>query len=903
MGCCHEKRSKFDCGRENEKALTKEFRMQTYSIRERLSVEEFAIMDQSNYMKDNDLSISINAFDEELNNNNSYMITYCGTQIKEKSNKNLDGKGQNVMEYQQNKEIKCKMQESFFSFTNNNETTVDNFEISFKIVKLELVLKDFKHIFRVKPNPILKICFEDFLEEFYYTRMTLENNPKKTFFYYNSNNTFSMNTKAIYNTFSVMIFEISQKNEVNENLNERINFSLGEGAMPFNILKTYITNIEANEDKNLQISIINTIENVIIGYLTFEFHTTYLNNYSKSPKNTGINNKNHEQISNLKNKFREFQKIQLVNYFDIDHKLRDKYFKDFEILSQINNSFEIEANFNLKSNEDEKRDFNKENLIYDQIKKLIYSSKFDELRNYILIDNQSMKYDYIKFYLLLYILNEIIENNNLSKIHSDIFYQVFLYQILETKFENLKNVVLIDCILRFLIKVKEKNLIKKDFKFHLINLEKVFSFIKSNFYPHIVSSLKVFYERERFLSSDLEFYHIKSIFYNLLYLIKLIFRDEMEFEKKDVNETSVNNSKSNKNSSKMNENILKIIEKDIIFFRKIYKEFFLIQEQSLLNDYNIVNGITKCFIQYIKLTKKFCMIRNVSKTIFIQQVFLNENPEFLLWMNKMNIKFLNNKKLYVEFLDISNELLQEACGIFLLYYINVFSVKMIVSSFYLYKNNLTSENFKIWLYFLSILSKISCQIKSDKFQNLDNLSLSNGETCILLFEVLDIFFIFESNKSFIIEAELQGKTDINLFLSSQVSIQIQIKAFEILKNLTKNRQIMIALITDEKSIKNNREKIIRMFGRLESILFLNKNVVVQAEFEAVYNNFLVLIINILFNLVKECSLKKDLVKLKEDNFFGFAKFFTRLKSESEYLKSVIKDSKLVKKLSDIIQQL
>ena len=114
---------------------------------------------------------------------------------------------------------------------------------------------------------------------------------------------------------------------------------------------------------------------------------------------------------------------------------------------------------------------------------------------------------------------------------------------------------------------------------------------------------------------------------------------------------------------------------------------------------------------------------------------------------------------------------------------------------------------------------------------------------------------------------------------------------------------MIALITDEKSIKNNREKIIRMFGRLESILFLNKNVVVQAEFEAVYNNFLVLIINILFNLVKECSLKKDLVKLKEDNFFGFAKFFTRLKSESEYLKSVIKDSKLVKKLSDIIQQL
>ena len=178
--------------------------------------------------------------------------------------------------------------------------------------------------------------------------------------------------------------------------------------------------------------------------------------------------------------------------------------------------------------------------------------------------------------------------------------------------------MLIDCILRFLIKVKEKNLIKKDFKFHLINLEKVFSFIKSNFYPHIVSSLKVFYERERFLSSDLEFYHIKSIFYNLLYLIKLIFRDEMEFEKKDVNETSVNNSKSNKNSSKMNENILKIIEKDIIFFRKIYKEFFLIQEQSLLNDYNIVNGITKCFIQYIKLTKKFCMIRNVSKTIFIQ---------------------------------------------------------------------------------------------------------------------------------------------------------------------------------------------------------------------------------------------------------------------------------------------
>ena len=121
MGCCHEKRSKLrnEGIREGEIDISyKDFKHQPHSIRDRLAIEDYTIMERSNFVNENELSESINAFDEELTNNNNYMIAYCGGQIKELYGRNIDvKKGESVPVPA---EMKYKMQESFFSFTNNN---------------------------------------------------------------------------------------------------------------------------------------------------------------------------------------------------------------------------------------------------------------------------------------------------------------------------------------------------------------------------------------------------------------------------------------------------------------------------------------------------------------------------------------------------------------------------------------------------------------------------------------------------------------------------------------------------------------------------------------------------------------------------------------------------------------
>ena len=415
----------------------------------------------------------------------------------------------------------------------NNDNT-----LILKILSFELTLADFYNVFRIKLEPILNIYFEHLSLEFDYSSLkenlndstisvskpnanTSQNKAKSQKYLFNENQ-FSIKLRSVLNDNSFIILRISNKKE---NDFEKVSFVIGEGNLPLNLIIYKL--IADVENEAFSIPIINIVENTVIGMLSVEVSCNF-----------ELDNNDIEEtiLSRQKNKLGNYLSYKILNYVDIEKKLRKKYFKDNLDKSLIEQD-QLEIIFS------------------DKLKILLFSGKFTELKEEIMTDENFCNERI--FYYLLYILNEIIENDQYKKVDQNFFQQSFLYQFFETK----KNFVLFEIQLKFFIKVQEKNLLNKEFKYQFINIEKIVNYIKNEIYPFIMDSLLQNYENleknglkiknmECFVNfSDSELICLKNILYHILYLIRITLNAEIEL---DINEKD----KSKIRINEMNKNII-----------------------------------------------------------------------------------------------------------------------------------------------------------------------------------------------------------------------------------------------------------------------------------------------------------------------------------------------------------
>ena len=769
----------------------------------------------------------------------------------------------------------------------NPEWKNNDYIIYLKIQSFELTFSDFFDKFRIKLEPVLNVYFEDLFHEIQYSSFSNENlnestsNPKtalsvssinkvKSKKYTFQENEITIKLRCVININSFIIISILNKKE---NDLEKVPCVIGEGQLPLNLVLDKLKN--GSEDFILQVPIINIVENTVLGTLYIELSTSY---------NSKDEDLNERSFLKQKNKLDNYFIYRILKYTNIDIKLRKRYFKDIS-LNEISSKEELES---------EKR-------IIDTLKNLIFSGRFSEVKKE-LTDSEN-KLNEIKFYHLFYILNEIIENDQYKKIDPNFFEESYLYQFLEKKNDKVKNIILIEIQIKFLIKVKEKKLLSMENKYQFINIEKIINSIKKDIYPYIINSYLYFYEnveKEEYKSkkneirvnfSDPELVYIKSNLYRILYLLRITLKDEIEFERKE------------KDKSKMRiyENNIKFIERDVNCFRMIFKDFFLIQNEILLKDCNIALGITKCLLTYLKMSKKFSLIRNYSKTLLILETFLDENSELLHWLLKLYSIYITNKKFYLDFLEISNELLEDSFGIFIINYMNVFNVKFIIKSFTPYSTKISSDSFKNWYYYLSILSKISSLIRRVKDTHIDFLSLSNTDSKYLVDELKNVFSIFENGQYFNISqdslakklTDQESKNMKNLkFFEMPLCIQIQLKSIEILKNLSKNDYLMKCFLVDDKSVKNNAEIIKKIFNRIINLLYYDSAKIKLEQNLKLYDKIIHNIIFIFYFLMNEIEIYTIFLKnvLPDLIKIDFNKLIQKLIEEIEILKEINKEN-------------
>ena len=769
----------------------------------------------------------------------------------------------------------------------NPEWKNNDYIIYLKIQSFELTFSDFFDKFRIKLEPVLNVYFEDLFHEIQYSSFSNENlnestsNPKtalsvssinkvKSKKYTFQENEITIKLRCVININSFIIISILNKKE---NDLEKVPCVIGEGQLPLNLVFDKLKN--GSEDFILPVPIINIVENTVLGTLYIELSTSY---------NSKDEDLNERSFLKQKNKLDNYFIYRILKYTNIDIKLRKRYFKDIS-LNEISSKEELES---------EKR-------IIDTLKNLIFSGRFSEVKKE-LTDSEN-KLNEIKFYHLFYILNEIIENDQYKKIDPNFFEESYLYQFLEKKNDKVKNIILIEIQIKFLIKVKEKKLLSKENKYQFINIEKIINSIKKDIYPYIINSYLYFYEnveKEEYKSkkneirvnfSDPELVYIKSNLYRILYLLRITLKDEIEFERKE------------KDKSKMRiyENNIKFIERDVNCFRMIFKDFFLIQNEILLKDCNIALGITKCLLTYLKMSKKFSLIRNYSKTLLILETFLDENSELLHWLLKLYSIYITNKKFYLDFLEISNELLEDSFGIFIINYMNVFNVKFIIKSFTPYSTKISSDSFKNWYYYLSILSKISSLIRRVKDTHIDFLSLSNTDSNYLVDELKNVFSIFENGQYFNISqdslakklTDQESKNMKNLkFFEMPLCIQIQLKSIEILKNLSKNDYLMKCFLVDDKSVKNNAEIIKKIFNRIINLLYYDSAKIKLEQNLKLYDKIIHNIIFIFYFLMNEIEIYTIFLKnvLPDLIKIDFNKLIQKLIEEIEILKEINKEN-------------
>ena len=723
-----------------------------------------------------------------------------------------------------------------------NKAIIDN-TIVFKIVNFELTFPDFFQLFRCKLQPTLTIYFEDLWLELEYTSgngdfdesiisvskniASVTSNKGKFKKFGFDDKKFSIKLCNVLNDNSFIIFNISHKKYI---VSEKEHAFIAEGNLPLNLLVYSI--IAGDNNSIISIPMINIVENIVIGQLTVELSCNFESYYEEINQNI---------LENQKYKLDDYLNTRILKYVDIDKNLRNSYFK---LDKQKLKSFVEEDNSDINC--------------FIKLKNLLLTGKFNEIKDVLEIGEKICNER--NFYNLLYILNEMIENGDYKKINPTYFSENYLYKFFENNNEEMKNLLVFDNQLKFFINVIEKNLMTIEFKYQLINIVNIMNCIKKDIYPFILNSIlnnnenlekkkEKIKKNETFVNfSDPELICLKNILYQVLHLIRIILKAEIEIEKFDK-------------KSKIYDLNLKIIEKDISFFRTIFKDVFLIQNEYLLKDCNITFGITKCFLTYFKLVKKFCVKKNLSKTSLILETYLNENSEFLVWLLKVFCIHLTNKKFYLDFLEISNDLLEDAFGVFLINYLNIFNVKLIIRSFLQYHTKISSESLKIWYYYLSILSKISGLIRRVRDNHIDSFTLSNSDQITLMTEMINILNFFENNQYLMIKTDInENVTDENngvkdsKFFEKPLCIQMQIKSLELLKNLSRNEYFMKCYLIENDSLIKNSEGIKKIFFRIIYLLFLDTKTIKQEFMLKLYHNILLNIIYIFYYLINEIEI-------------------------------------------------
>ena len=206
-----------------------------------------------------------------------------------------------------------------------------------------------------------------------------------------------------------------------------------------------------------------------------------------------------------------------------------------------------------------------------------------------------------------------------------------------------------------------------------------------------------------------------------------------------------------------------------------------------------------------------------------------------------------------------------------------------IKTFSVYKEKLSSENFKLWMFYLSIISKISCLIKLNKHQFIENTQLSNSEIYMILNELISISSILEENKIFSI-----SKNNFK-FLEIQICLQIQLNLVEAIKNILKNKTVVKAFVLI------NSQNIITFMKRVIYLLFFDKKKI-KTENSLLYGMIYFNCFFIIYYVITDEELLNNFFKPNINKFcdFDIEKFKEKLLIELNDFKNNINYSKISK---------
>jgi hypothetical protein len=309
------------------------------------------------------------------------------------------------------------------------------------------------------------------------------------------------------------------------------------------------------------------------------------------------------------------------------------------------------------------------------------------------------------------------------------------------------------------------------------------------------------------------------------------------------------------------------VEKDLTYFRKNFKEILMINDEFLFKDSNFIFYVTKCYMAYLKLAKKFSKIKSVPRLQLVYEVFLSDG-DLINWFKNIYSNFLN-KKFYIDLMEISVELLED-CSInsYISSFVESYGISYLIKTFSPVKEKLCSENYKTWLYYTMILSKISSLVKLPKQQFFDKSALSYSEILFLLNEMIEISNILDENKSF-----TTAKNNMK-YLEIQICLQIQNNVVESLRFILRNKVLIKNFILNPKFSGN--QKIINVVKRTLVLLFFDKTKI-KTENSAMFNNITFNSFYVIYHLINEDEILNNFFKANIQKFCEYD--FEKLKQK------------------------
>jgi hypothetical protein len=712
------------------------------------------------------------------------------------------------------------------SVTTTKIRTIFNLYIS--VISFDLICQNFYSSFFSDPNIELCITYENLVQ-----LLSSDNRPKDVDLdedYLNRSGTFenfnkrkntgqnkpSSNTSQ---TFKIKKFTFPDTINIKEDIIDitskdsyihfavmqkykKATFTIGEGYLPINFLYCDMKEVE------IEVSIFNIFDDLLLGNL-------YLKVSAFQPKNS--------ESVNINESYKSLFNLNKMHYlFVADYSVRDKFKYFGTKLKSIDlNSITLTLVNILDSYFKGNKEFALR-ILFDFLSNIINVSEANEAissNSYNL--KQSEKHDYtldfntlvqIRYYLLLFLLNEIIVKSDTDPAFSEkltmlinsrfleerILYSLYsrpVKQVLhvrtdaENKFNNdaLKdNLILLECYFHLLLNSKKyfNNILNQNFKIASL-LKDYISYYKKC----LIDCSKRTNSKQTITEKS---FTIKR---NLIYLFLRLIKNSLDMKYSYLVNMVEKKEKVKKDESqdKTQTEILENINYDLEALKLNCEKFFMLRGKGYEfceKDLEFNTIICSLMVLIVKNSKIFCYVKQINKTEYYLDYFLNRS-DFLNWLRRAFESFYEFPKFYNIVMELIYELFTDASGVFVFNFFKKIDFKLLVKGFNVDAKNASSITFYNRYYYYSVLNKLADLIKPDSGLYSDFMILQHD---LLAKNVLGAYEIISKNGYFKIfdEIDLEYKECEYLrivateskFMRNKNAVKIQTLFFEILSKLT-----------------------------------------------------------------------------------------------------------------------